>query len=743
MLRPRRAMTRFVGLFAVILWNGLVPGSAAQASRGAQEAGACCFPDGHCEYLVQAECAGNWMGEGSNCDPNPCPPPTGACCYPEGSCEVTLQEYCTGTWLGPETSCIPNLCPPPYGACCFPEGYCEMTLPWDCWFMWWGAGSTCEPSPCVGQNTGGCCDPQGNCHVMDQVLCELEMRWQFMGVGTSCEPSPCTGACCNLATGACTLMSGAECEGQPWEHQWLGFGAACAPNPCTDVIMRTCCDLVGGCRLSTRPDCAFPATWDSTQTSCAPNPCPQLPPGACCSHLGVCMMTNATDCPPSSIWFVNTPCSPDPCPALQPQTYLVCPDGGGDYTTIADAVNQVPSGSAIELCDAIFSGTGNYNIDLQGRALTIRSRSGNPSACIIDAQDAGPVIICQSGETPATILEGFTVTHASAHAWGSALWCYNGSSPAVRNCIFRLNSAYHGGAVGCNYSSSPTFTDCLFDRNTATDAGGAILFAQDSPTFRNCTFVGNRGARGGAIYFEMDASFTMENCIVAFNNGVAVFADGAVQTPSVSCTDVFGNSEGDWVHGLEGLGAGDGNQSDDPLFCNRPTGNYSLDAESPCAPDANAECGLIGVWPVACGGVIGACCEPGSACSLTLEADCAAPGVWHGEWTSCETNPCPIVSVPPMAGGEETGFLSAVPNPFRNSARLWYRLSETERVALRIFDAAGRVVWFRSPEKAGEGDRCIEWDGRSSEGTRVSPGVYFARLSAGDRAWTKTLICLE
>jgi hypothetical protein len=53
---------------------------------------------------------------------------------------------------------------------------------------------------------------------------------------------------------------------------------------------------------------------------------------------------------------------------------------------------------------------------------------------------------------------------------------------------------------------------------------------------------------------------------------------------------------------------------------------------------------------------VGACCQPNGACSVTSEVGCASPGVWHGEWTSCEPNPCSDL-VPPCAVSDLTGSL--------------------------------------------------------------------------------------
>jgi hypothetical protein len=81
--------------------------------------GACCTdPDGDgyediCTVTTAADCAGTYQGDGSVCDPNPCPqpPPEGACCYPDGTCIVTIEADCSQQWLGPGTTCDPNPCP--------------------------------------------------------------------------------------------------------------------------------------------------------------------------------------------------------------------------------------------------------------------------------------------------------------------------------------------------------------------------------------------------------------------------------------------------------------------------------------------------------------------------------------------------------------------------------------------------------------------------------------------------------
>ncbi len=77
--------------------------------------GACCFDDGSCSVTTQIACTsamGTYQGDGTDCDPNPCPQPTGACCHGT-DCDIETEEDCTGsggTYQGDDTTCDPNPC---------------------------------------------------------------------------------------------------------------------------------------------------------------------------------------------------------------------------------------------------------------------------------------------------------------------------------------------------------------------------------------------------------------------------------------------------------------------------------------------------------------------------------------------------------------------------------------------------------------------------------------------------------
>ncbi len=81
--------------------------------------GACCLPDGSCVVLTEKECGaqgGDYQGDGTDCDPNPCDQPEGACCFSDGSCVVLSEADCVaqgGVYQGDGTDCDPNPCGPP------------------------------------------------------------------------------------------------------------------------------------------------------------------------------------------------------------------------------------------------------------------------------------------------------------------------------------------------------------------------------------------------------------------------------------------------------------------------------------------------------------------------------------------------------------------------------------------------------------------------------------------------------
>ncbi len=83
------------------------------------------------------------------------------------------------------------------------------------------------------------------------------------------------------------------------------------------------------------------------------------------------------------------------------------------------------------------------------------------------------------------------------------------------------------------------------------------------------------------------------------------------------------------------------------------------------------------------------------------------------------------------------------PNPFNPGTTIEYYLPVAGRVALEIYDPAGRVVARLVDAVQAKGSHEVEWNGRNGAGAMVGSGVYFYRLTAGKETLAKKLVLLK
>lgn len=139
---------------------------------------------------------------------------------------------------------------------------------------------------------------------------------------------------------------------------------------------------------------------------------------------------------------------------VRADTIYVCWDGTGDYLTIQAGVNAASDGDEIVVCNGTYTGSGNRDVTITDKNITLRSANG-PENCIID---------CQGGSNPGNWhrafnitavpgkhveIEGFTIING-CHTTGAAIHAemFVVGSPAIyytiRNCRFENNDAYTG-----------------------------------------------------------------------------------------------------------------------------------------------------------------------------------------------------------------------------------------------------------------------------------------------------------
>ncbi len=85
------------------------------------------------------------------------------------------------------------------------------------------------------------------------------------------------------------------------------------------------------------------------------------------------------------------------------------------------------------------------------------------------------------------------------------------------------------------------------------------------------------------------------------------------------------------------------------------------------------------------------------------------------------------------------GFdLRAYPNPFATTTTFSFDKPAGSRVSLGVYDVAGRLVNVFSEADSRQGT--VTWMGTSSDGSAVSPGVYFIRIDSPSGALSKKII---
>jgi hypothetical protein len=97
------------------------------------------------------------------------------------------------------------------------------------------------------------------------------------------------------------------------------------------------------------------------------------------------------------------------------------------------------------------------------------------------------------------------------------------------------------------------------------------------------------------------------------------------------------------------------------------------------------------------------------------------------------------LGTPPAA----TTLYQNYPNPFNPSTIIRFELASSVRVRLQIYNARGELVRLLEDREREPGRYEVGWNGENEQGERVSSGVYFCRLSAGNKTFTKKMVLLK
>jgi hypothetical protein len=284
--------------------------------------------------------------------------------------------------------------------------------------------------------------------------------------------------------------------------------------------------------------------------------------------------------------------------------------------------------------------------------------------CTIEQSAGDAMVIEQLARTAAS--GPVTVRNSSfAHNGGA------GVQVSARGVTLAGNLVYdnHGDGITL-HQLAPAAPDSVVSNTSVLNSGTGVFLLVDS------------GVAASVAVIDRNIS--------AYNGGVGVSV-GAFASAVVQHNDAWLSGMADYAGVATPLVD---NLSVNPLFCAAATGDFTLQAGSPCAPSGVYV--LIGALPVA-----------------------------------CATAPVGVDSRTPALA------LTVSPNPSLGGVRFALP-SRCEAGTIEVLDLGGRRVWSAPVAPRTES---LEWNGRLV-GMRAS-GVFFARLTQGRTSVTQRFVLLK
>ncbi|MFH2003095.1 MAG: right-handed parallel beta-helix repeat-containing protein, partial [Planctomycetota bacterium] len=177
------------------------------------------------------------------------------------------------------------------------------------------------------------------------------------------------------------------------------------------------------------------------------------------------------------------------------------------FSTIAAALLEAQNNDFIIVTPGTYKEHLNFNgrniklrSDLDGKKSTANDQV--PLQTFLDGDQTGRVLVFNSGESAAAVVDGFTITHG-ASTNGAGVYCTNSSSPTIEDSIIVDNHATgYGGGICCTAGGKLTITNTVIKENSAAIGGGGyyILDSNSQSSIKTCEFMNNwAGVHGGAF----------------------------------------------------------------------------------------------------------------------------------------------------------------------------------------------------------------------------------------------------
>lgn len=269
----------------------------------------------------------------------------------------------------------------------------------------------------------------------------------------------------------------------------------------------------------------------------------------------------------------------------------------GDASTIQQAINLANAGEVVCVSD------GDYHEDILfgGADITVRSVNGPDHAHLygVGTGTYDPLVLAASGETAAAVLEGFTLhgsggrvvemnggvltlrqIYIEASASSTGVVIYRGAGATLEN--IRIESP---GQYGVTVFGAATGVDV---RNLiVTNAGSAGIRAGDDSDITVVNSVFWYCGYGGI--WVTDANGHVENTIAVGHTYSGIHLDDPAYTLTADYNTGYDNVQGS-TSGYVTLGYA--NTTQNPMFTDSASGDFTLQTWSPCRNSGNPDSSL-------------------------------------------------------------------------------------------------------------------------------------------------------
>ena len=321
-----------------------------------------------------------------------------------------------------------------------------------------------------------------------------------------------------------------------------------------------------------------------------------------------------------------------------------------------------------------------------------------------------------------TVMENSEFTYNNAE-YGGGIYD-NNSNLDLDRCFFLNNYATNGGGIYC-LNTNPVMNNIVIANNSSAHGGGVNLINNCQPLFTNITFVNNSATfDGGCILCGSDSSPSFLNCILWDNLPQEIyFGDyDLMNTVTISYTDIQGGEAGIVTNNNGTVNWLEGNIDENPLFVGTGEHPYSLSEDSPCIdagiPDTTGlnlpPWDIIGNYRI----------WDGDGDEVAI-IDMGAYEYGAPPYVDVDVNV--IVQTP------EVLLYQNFPNPFNPETTILFSIPNDSEIELNIYNIKGQKVKTLVDETLESGNHTVIWNGRDSNGNRVSSGIYLYKLKVNGK----------